>query len=485
MTTRLRRGLKRVALALFVPFASCVAAHAVVVTTTPVEPPAIVLPPGQVEEQDGLRRVGPSYTRVRAGIREVFLRGTPEAIGAAHARLLRPRMEVNEAELWDTFRTFVPIAPVRTLLGDIARVRYRNVDHHIPEPRRRELAAEALAFQPDPYADHLPTYHRMVFLHALYDIALSFEHSPLIGCSVFGLGPTMTKSGRPLLARAFDFEAGEVFDRDKAVFFVAGDGAIPFASVAWPGLVGVMSGMNLEGVSVVVNGARGGEPTNEGLPVIFSLREVLERARTTDEAVAILRAQRVMVSHLVFVGDARGRYAIVERAPGHEAYVRPEAPDPSRVGLTNHFEGPLAEDPRNQTVLATTTTTARRARLEEMLASLPGGDADVARAVAMLRDHACANGEACALGDRRAIDAMIATHGIVADPVARTLWVSAGPNLSGKFVAFDLGRIFAEGHDPSRDPEPETVAEDPILFDGRYEEGRRRAGRPRLGGDAR
>ena len=75
----------------------------------------------------------------------------------------------------------------------------------------------------------------------------------------------------------------------------------------------------------------------------------------------------------------------------------------------------------------------------------------------MLRDHACAGGETCALGDRRSIDAFIATHGIVADATDRVLWVSAGPHLSGRFVKVDLRTSFAPGGETvDRRAEPET-----------------------------
>src|SRR5262249_41510508 len=158
------------------------------------------------------------------------------------------------------------------------------------------------------------TYHRMVFLHALYDIALGFENAPLVGCTAMGLGPRAAKGGHVLVARAFDFEANEIMDADKAVYFVRGEGAIPFASVAWPGQVGVVTGMNVDGVMVFVNGARAREPTSAGIPVAFALREVLERAHDAREAVSILRAQPVMVSHLVFVADGAGHFTVVERA---------------------------------------------------------------------------------------------------------------------------------------------------------------------------
>lgn len=458
-------------------------AHETVLIATRIRPPEVTLVTGAVHDEGGIRRMGAAYARMTGGVREVYLEGSPERIGTGMSRLLYERMVDNENVLWKAFSHYVPLAPARALIMDVSRVEFRGVDRGFPDDRRREVAAQAKAFDPDPFADRLPTYHRMVFLQSLYDISLSFEHSPLIGCSAFGLGPTATADGHTLFARAFDLEAGEIFDRDKAVFFVREDGRIPFASVAWPGLVGVLSGMNLEGVAIEVNGARAKEPTTDGEPVVFALREVLEHAHDTKEAVAILRRQRVMVSHIVFVGDAKGNFAIVERAPGVEAFARESFPDPDRVAITNHFEGPLKDDPKNREVLAETTTLPRRQRVDEMLGEILPGTATVEQAVAMLRDHTCANGVACEIGDRRTVDAIIATHGIVADTTDRTLWVSAGPHLSGAFVRFDLRRIFAPGHDPKDDPAPELIAADPILKDGRFEAGQARAGGPRIGGD--
>src|ERR1019366_1352699 len=196
-----------------------------------------------------------------------------EEIGAAHGRLLRDRMLAEEGELWDQYEIHVPWWIARVGIEDYSRLRFRHVDRGVPEPRRREIAAESLALQPDPFADRMPTYQRMMFLHALYDIALPLEHSPVIGCTSFAFDETATADGHVLLARAFDFEAGDLLDRDKAVFFVREDGAIPFASVAWPGFVGVVTGMNAEGVVVVVPGGSARTGVAEGILSEFSLRE--------------------------------------------------------------------------------------------------------------------------------------------------------------------------------------------------------------------
>jgi hypothetical protein len=158
----------------------------------------------------------------------------------------------------------------------------------------------------------------------------------------------------------------------------------------------------------------------------------------------------------------------VERVPGQEASVRTAR---ERLGVTNTLEGRFADDPKNLRVRATTTSDERDARVRELLDASPASPSEgsgVSDALAVLRDHGCAKGIACDLGDRRAIDGLVATHGIVADATARVLWVSAGPHLSGVFVKVDLAALFAPDHDPDRDPPPETLPEDPILHDGRY-----------------
>jgi isopenicillin-N N-acyltransferase like protein len=478
----LRRHKKKL-IALGVIVLAPVVAHFVVDRMTQLDPPDVPRVDLTLQEIDGVRRAGRGWSAVR-GVRLAHLAGVPEEIGAQHTTLLRDRMLLNEEIVWSGFREVVPFMPARVLLFDAGRFRYRHVESGFPEARRREVAAEARAFTPDPYASHMPTYPRMVFLHALYDIALSFEHSPLLGCTAFGLGPLATADGHALFARAFDFEAADVFDRDKAVFIVREDGKIPFASVAWPGLVGVVTGMNAEGVAVAVNGGRAREPSTTGMPVAFSLRETLENAHDTAEAIAILSKQSVMVSHLVFVGDAKGRFVVVERAPGMTPHVR-ESTDPSRIAVTNHFEGPLGGDPRDMRVRETTTTLPRRARVEELVANVAPRSASVARSVAMLRDHTCAGGEACPLGDRRSLDAFIATHGVVFDLTAKEAWVSEGPHLSGRFVKIDLGTIVStkEGIVPTA--ELDTIPADEVLSDGRYAEGRERAGGPLMGPGAR
>lgn len=464
----LSRNRKKLA-AIGLVVAAPLVAHGVIDGATHIGAPTIAVPrmdePRMRAESPGLRSMGPAYVRRRGAIAEVRLVGTPEAIGYQHGRLLYREMVENEGVLYGQFRHFVPLAPVRALLMDLARLKFRQVDEGMSPERRREVAAQALAFSPDPFADVLPTYHRFTFLQALYDISLSFERSPLLGCTSFALTDGAFAEGHAVLARNFDFEAGPVFDTGKAVFLVREEGRVPYASVAWPGLVGAVTGMNAEGVAVVVHGGRAREPRAVGEPVVQTMREVLGRARTTAEALQILQAREPMVSHIAMLIDASGDVAVVERAPGTPLFVRRER---GKVAVTNHFEGPLALDPANQRVEKTTSTWSRRKRLDELLANLPRG-ASVERVVELLRDKKAPGDVAVPLGSRRAIDALIATHSVVMDATARSLWVSEGPHLVGRYLRFDLAKLLDPSYEPRGDEALEAIAEDPVRADGRYD----------------
>jgi isopenicillin-N N-acyltransferase-like protein len=489
--TRRRRvllGLGGLVAALFAARGGCMIASRI--PTRQVE-----IPNESIVEDGSIRRFGKSWMRKRGSIFEVSLEGDSGARGAAVSRLLRKEMVEDESALYNAFKQGVPFAPARWAIMDLGRWQFRKVEQGIPDAYRDEVAGIALGFQPDPFTSILPSYHRFVFLYAVYDIALSFEKSPLIGCTTFTIPPVpdsphllqkqitpkmvaeragdweAATRGDAFLARAFDFEAGEPFDRDKVVFLVREPGRIPFASVGWPGFVGVVSGMNREGVAIVVHGGRAGTPRNQGVPVVFSLRETLATAKTTEEAVKTLSSHEVMVSHITIVTDATGKTAVVERAPGVAAHVRWST---AALATTNHFEGPLANDARDAEVRAKTSTLPRRARGDVVVKGLPARPGVVSM-VAALRDRKAPDGEGLPLGDRRAIDALIATHGVVMDTTERALWVSEYPHLLGRFVRFDLGFLLADGFDPKNDSTAEggpgfaAVDADPILKDGTWD----------------
>jgi isopenicillin-N N-acyltransferase-like protein len=478
MTRRRRRVLAIVLAVAVFP----IAAHLFVLATTKMRPSPIALTAGEVVQSgdDPTRReLGRSWARKRGAINEVRLEGSPVDLGAANVRLLYDEQVAIERDLHDQFSHFVPYAAARMLIVDMARVRFRNLEDNLSPAHLDEIAAQAEAFSPDPFTGLMDTYQRFVFLHSLYDIMLSFERSPLVGCTSFVLGGATTADGHTLVGRNFDFEGPQVLDDRKAVFLVLEDGAIPYASVSWPGFIGAASGMNYEGLAIVIHGARAGEPRETGEPVAQTVRDLLSRARTTREAVAMLSRRDPMVSHMLLIADASGDAVVVERVPGMAPFVRSAAGP--RLPLTNHLEGPFADDPKNHDVMRMTSTLPRRRRLDELLSNVPRV-ATVQDALSILRDKRSTDNQLLPLGHRSAIDALISTHTIVMDTTARVLWVGEGPHATGRFVRFDLGELLDPGYRPQGPARVETLPQDDIVRDGQYDAWVR-AGSPHAGAE--
>ncbi|HEX4338676.1 MAG TPA: C45 family peptidase [Polyangiaceae bacterium] len=457
------RPRRLVAAVLAVPLL-VLAAHLGVRAYSRMPSPAVHLAGLRMTSEGGIRRAGASWVHSVGSLLEVRLAGTPAAIGEAQSVLLHDEMVETEGVVWRLLDEKVPNRAARLLLLDVGQYAYRRLAGSMSGERRDEIAAGAAAFRPDPFADRFDTFQRFVYLASLYDISLGYEHSPLVGCTTFTFSGAGA-AGSPILARAFDFDVDDVFDKKKAVFLVSEDGKIPFASVAWPGLVGVVSGMNREGLAVVVHGARAGPTRTTGEIVVHELRRVLSEARTTDEAVATLAKTDPLVSHIVIVNDASGHAAVIERVPGARPFARPL---PDRAAVTNHLEGPFASDPKNERVREVSSTLPRRERGDELVKEL-SHPATVEDAVRLLRDREGPGGAHLALGDRRAIDALIATHSVVMETATRRLWVSEAPHSLGRFVAFDLTTLLAPGAEPTDAPEAHpVVAADPLLTSGDY-----------------
>jgi hypothetical protein len=184
-----------------------------------------------------------------------------------------------------------------------------------------------------------------------------------------------------------------------------------------------------------------------------------------------------MVSHILLLADGNtGESMIVERAPGRPLGV---VRAPSSIVLSNHFRtSPLRDDPKNARIRDITSTVAREARMEELVAQHDGG-IDPRVATAILRDRAGVGGMPLPLGNRAATDPFIATHSVVADLTTRVLWVSEGPHTLGSYRAIDLAARLELGEGAATREAAADLQADALLADGtfaRYARGARLRG---------
>ncbi len=437
---------------------------------TRISPPELAQPTFEARRDDGATaRVGPAYLARRGKLWVMHLKGSPAQLGYRHSRLAKALMTEGDRLIDDLFTTFVPSAPFRWALTAVARVRYRNLDAGFSRTRRAEIFGQAGGLA-DAAADLSSTYDRLVYLHGLYDIALSFERSPLLGCTAFAASGPATGDGvtpgHTIVGRNFDLDVDPWFDEEKVVQVVEPEGGIAFASVAWPGMTGVVTGMNAAGIWINVNGGRAAEPRSDGVPVVFTTRAVLEGARSLDQALGIIARDEAMVSHILLLADGKtGESMVVERAPGRPLGVLRH---PSSAVLANHFRtSPLRDDPKDARIRDITSTEARQARMQELLARHQG-HIDPAVGTLILRDRSGTGDAPLPLGNRNAPDALIATHSVVADLTARVLWVSEGPTTLGVYRAIDLGARLAKGEAAAAGEAAADLPADALLGDGTW-----------------
>ncbi|HEX5854869.1 MAG TPA: C45 family peptidase, partial [Thermoanaerobaculia bacterium] len=353
------------------------------------------------EDVAGVRRLGNSWVvedkpaGAPGGILVGRFAGAPYDLGLSYGRLTRFWMRSQETHLEELFKVLVPGGFKRSLIRRFAAFRLRGLSDEIPRDLLVSIAGLADGYEPVPPPSGWNAFHRIVDLHALHDVSQRFVDAPALAAACTGF-LAVGGDGSLLLARDFDFEGGNIFDRQKLVSLFAPEGKIPYLSVGLSGMLGVVSGLNREGIGVAIHAIAGGETAASGTPMTLLLADVLRNESTFDGAVARLRAARVFVSDLILLGDAKaGRFAVVEKSPS--AFAVREASGAS-IGATNEAEDAAVR--RGARALPPgSTSRKRRARLDVLLLSA-GGSLDVPSAVAILRDRRGADGRDLGPGNR-------------------------------------------------------------------------------------
>jgi hypothetical protein len=412
--------------------------------------------------------IGGSWAGYRDGLPVVYLKGSPFELGYAHGVLLKQKMHTLENEFMDMIREWVPQDWKIQLLKNYVIYRNRHLSEHVPLQYRLEVFGTTLGC-PDIHPHEGSFYNRMLNYHAAHDVSYMMIDNPLVsraGCTSFGAWGGATVNGHLLAGRNFDWEAAEVFSRDRVVILCEPDDGIPFISVSWAGMAGVVTGMNRAGISVTLNGAPSRLPTETATPAAIVAREILQNASDLGQAIQILRNAKVFVSTLWLVGSrADGKFVVIEKTP---ETIGVREPDGDSIVCANHFQTPgLRDDPRNQSYMAESTSRSRAERLSELLRQ-EHGKIDAGASAGFLRDFKLPGGGFPGYGHRGSLNALIATHATVMDLTDGIFWAAKPPHQLGAFVAFDV-------NDFSRELPERALATDPAVATGGFENARRAA----------
>jgi predicted choloylglycine hydrolase len=167
--------------------------------------------------------------------------------------------------------------------------------------------------------------------------------SPMTGCSTVTLPASAAPDGVARFGRNLDFPSFNVADKLTVVQVYRPEGRNAFMAVGWPGLTGVLSGMNEHGLALANMEVKRGMRLPTAMPYILLYRTVLEQCGTTEEAIELIRRTPRQSANNLMVMDASGDRAVIEITPAG-VHVR-RAPADAALVSTNHQRGDDFETP--------------------------------------------------------------------------------------------------------------------------------------------
>lgn len=372
------------------------------------------------------------------GLWEARISGSAVERGAKYGVLCEDLLAEQEYAFVDQIHEMIPSDFWVDFLHKLIILSNRNMAQHIPQEYREEIYSISLSCT-DRYNSYGSPYVRQLNYHAAHDIGHAMQEYMLVGCSSFACWAEQSEEGSLIVGRNFDFYVGDNFAKNKMVLFVEPDSGYKFASISWPGMIGVLSGMNEKGLTITINAAKGKIPTSSAMPISLLARNILQYASNIEEAYAIAQGYETFVSESLLIGSASDNCAaIIEKTPSQIALYKS---DTSRVICTNHYQSStFAFDEYNVENIATSDSPYRYARVAELLdATTP---LNVHEAAGILRDRYGKGGADIGLGSEKSINQFIAHHSVVFEPSTLRFWVSTSPWQLGEYVCYDLNNVF-------------------------------------------
>ncbi len=401
---------------------------------------------------------------------EIYVQGDAFERGAIYGKLIKEPVQLQEKFFVDQIEKIVPSSFYRFFLKVLIGYFNRDMDEYIPLEYQEEIYGVSFAFD-DAYDYIAPKYYRILNYHAAHDIGHALKDYNMVGCTSFSLRNEFSSDSALLVARNFDFYVGDEFAGEKTLTFIEPDSGYNFASYSWAGFMGVVSGMNETGLCVTINAAKSDLPELTKTPISLLTREILQYASTIEEALEIAKKRETFVSETIMVTSAKdNRTALIEKSPQSVALYESEN---GKVLCTNHYQSDqFSKTESNKSNIENSDSKYRYDRLNELIGAQNAHDAN--SVVAILRNQQGKQNENLGMGNPKAINQLIAHHGIVFRPQEKQLWISTGPYQIGEFICYDLDEVF--GNADTRNLSDQiyvdslTIPADPFLATAEYKQ---------------
>lgn len=410
-----------------------------------------------------------SLLKNKQGLWELYAEGDPLEIGLNTGALTDSLLKKQQQIFFSKITDLIPSNFEQKMLRHFLKWYNRKLYLNVPEEYQTEIfgVSEYTSHEFDNIASK---YQRGLYLHAAHDIGHALQDLALVGCSSFAAWNEKSEDGSLILGRNFDFYVNDAFAENKIIAFINPKEGHKFMMITWPGMIGAVSGMNQEGLTITINASKSKIPLIAKTPISILTREILQHAATIDEAVAIAKKRKVFVSESIMVGSANDNKAVLIEVSPKKMDVY-DVSNNNELICSNHFQGEAFKyDKRNQAQIANSHSEYRFERMQELLSENPKVNPEIASEI--LRNKNGLKNIPIGYGSEKALNQLMAHHGIIFKPKEKLVWVSANPYQLGEFVCYNLDTVFSNRKTDtlvSFQLENLNIAKDPFLETTAYE----------------
>jgi len=238
----------------------------------------------EMEDEQRILAGGRVETTEDGRIQVLYVSGTPYERGYQHGALLR-------AEVRDNFEYLYRQA-IKTFRHEmIFEEAFERLRPFIPEEYMEEMHGLAhgsrLPLKVIHHLHALPSLSEWGGKKRIREIAKQMIMGDLgTSCSNIGLQPASTEDGKMYAVRILDWGLHRISKLHEYPLLIVDIPEEGYASVnlTWAGFIGAVSGLNEQGITLGEMGH--GDPPNEtlrGKPMVFLLREILQRASSLED----------------------------------------------------------------------------------------------------------------------------------------------------------------------------------------------------------
>ena len=236
-------------------------------------------------------RHGQGRLEVRDGTKVLFLKGTPEEMGAQHGTLMRNDVRHLVDRMLYGVGVGSSFAKGKWFFGEIEQAQAR-LQPFVSERHLREMDALAAASGV-----------------RVEEARLANFFPELFHCSGFALSGDATVGGRMYHGRVLDYMKGVGLEQNACVIVMQADRGHAWVNLGYAGFLGTVTAMNEKHIAIGEMGGRG-EGNWDGKPMAQLMREVMEQASTLEEAVEIMRKGPRTCEYYYVISDGKSKRSV-------------------------------------------------------------------------------------------------------------------------------------------------------------------------------